>query len=101
MDFPFSIYVWQAPRKPTDKPRWVEELRADKDGDVTVQSCSAICNQGNAVTNVGQPAARDRGSGVTRTAAGWKCDAKEVIHSVARRINVANDLLLHLWPWAR
>ena len=29
MDFPFSIYVWQAPRKPTDKPRWVEELRAD------------------------------------------------------------------------
>ncbi len=29
MDFPFSIYIWHAPRKPTDKPYWQEELRAD------------------------------------------------------------------------
>jgi hypothetical protein len=29
MDFPYSIFVWHAPQKPTDPPRWVEELRAD------------------------------------------------------------------------
>jgi hypothetical protein len=29
MEFPFSIYVWHAPRKPTDRPFWQEELRAD------------------------------------------------------------------------
>ena len=29
MDFPFSIYVWHAPHKLTDKPFWQEELRAD------------------------------------------------------------------------
>lgn len=29
MDFPFSIYVWHAPRKLTDRPFWQEELRAD------------------------------------------------------------------------
>jgi hypothetical protein len=29
MEFPFSIYVWHAPRKLTDKPFWQEELRAN------------------------------------------------------------------------
>jgi hypothetical protein len=29
MDFPFSIYVWHAPRRLTDKPFWQEELRAN------------------------------------------------------------------------
>jgi hypothetical protein len=29
MEFPYSIYVWHAPRKPTDEPFWQEELRAD------------------------------------------------------------------------
>lgn len=29
MDFPYSIFVWQAPQRFTDKPRWVEELRAN------------------------------------------------------------------------
>lgn len=29
MDFPYSIYVWHAPRKLTDKPFWQEELRAN------------------------------------------------------------------------
>jgi hypothetical protein len=29
MDFPYSIYVWHAPRKPTDRPFWQEELRAN------------------------------------------------------------------------
>jgi hypothetical protein len=26
MEFPFSIYVWHAPRKPTDKPYWQEDM---------------------------------------------------------------------------
>jgi hypothetical protein len=29
MDFPYSIFVWQAPRRVTDKPCWLEELRAN------------------------------------------------------------------------
>lgn len=29
MEFPFSIFIWHAPHKPTDKPRWEEALRAD------------------------------------------------------------------------
>jgi hypothetical protein len=29
MDFPYSIFVWHAPRTLTDKPFWQEELRAD------------------------------------------------------------------------
>jgi hypothetical protein len=29
MEFPFSMYVWHAPRRLTDKPFWEEELRAD------------------------------------------------------------------------
>lgn len=29
MDFPYSIYVWHAPRRLTDKPFWQEELRAN------------------------------------------------------------------------
>ncbi len=29
MDFPFSIYVWHAPHKLTDRPFWQEELRAN------------------------------------------------------------------------
>jgi hypothetical protein len=29
MDFPFSVYVWHAPQKPTDEPRWEEALRAN------------------------------------------------------------------------
>jgi len=29
MYFPFSIYVWHAPRRLTDKPFWQEELRAN------------------------------------------------------------------------
>lgn len=29
MEFPYSIYVWHAPHKLTDKPFWQEELRAD------------------------------------------------------------------------
>jgi hypothetical protein len=80
---------------------WYVNQRAGKDGDVTIRSCSAICDEDNDVTNVGQPAVRDSASGVTIRAAGGKCDAKEAIHSVARRMNVTDDLLLHIRPWAQ
>lgn len=29
MEFPFSVYIWHAPRKPSDEPRWEEVLRAN------------------------------------------------------------------------
>ncbi len=34
MEFPFSIYVWHAPRNITDKPFWQEELRANTMGNL-------------------------------------------------------------------
>jgi hypothetical protein len=29
MEFPFSIFIWQAPYKPTDQKRWSEAPQAD------------------------------------------------------------------------
>ncbi len=80
---------------------WYVNQRAGKDGNVTIRSCSAFCDEGSDVTNVGQPAARDGASGVTMRAVGGKCDTKEAIHWAARRKYVTHDLLLHLRPPAR
>jgi hypothetical protein len=45
MDFPYSIYVWHAPRKPTDRPFWQEELRANYQ-QMAVYAATVLYNAG-------------------------------------------------------
>ncbi len=60
MDFPFSIYVWHAPRKLTDKPFWQEELRADYQH-MAIYAAGLLYNAGVPY----QDTVRERPQGVT------------------------------------